>query len=44
MSLIRLRQERKEQGSGERKGMKTRTLVLLLALVLFAIWYLSTRV
>ncbi len=44
MSLIRIRRERKMQGAGPRGGMKTRTLLLLLACVIFAIWYLSSRV
>ena len=44
MSLIKLRRERKVQGSRERAGMRTRTLVILLAAVLVAIWYLSSRV
>ncbi len=44
MSLIRIRRERKELGSSERKGMPTRTLLLLLAFVVFAIWYLSSSV
>lgn len=44
MSLIKLRRERKLQGSRERPGMRTRTLVILLAAVLVAIWYLSARV
>ncbi len=44
MSLIRIRRERKSLGSGPRSGMRTRTLLLLLALVLFAIWYISSRV
>ncbi len=44
MSLIKVRRERKVQGSRERVGMRTRTLVILLAAVLVAIWYLSSRV
>ncbi len=44
MSLIRIRRERKSQGAGPRAGMRTRTLLLLLGLVLFAIWYISSRV
>jgi hypothetical protein len=44
MSLIQIRRERKEYGTGERRGMRTRTLVILLACVLVAIWYLSSRV
>jgi hypothetical protein len=41
MSLIRIRRERKLQGTGERMGMSTRTLLILLAAVLIALWYLS---
>lgn len=44
MSLIRVRRERKQVGSRERRGLPTRTLLLMLAVVLFAIWYLSSRV
>lgn len=44
MSLIKLRRERKVQGSRERAGMRTRTLAILLGAVLVAIWYLSSRV
>ena len=44
MSLIRIRRERKQYGSRERAGMKTRTLLILLAGVIIAIWYLSGRV
>jgi hypothetical protein len=43
MSLIRIRRERKVQGGSERVGMRTRTLLILLAVVLFAIWYLGSR-
>lgn len=41
MSLIRLRRERKEMGTGERRGLRTRTLLLLLLVVLLALWYLG---
>lgn len=41
MSLIQIRRERKHYGSAERAGMRTRTLLILLALVIFAFWYLS---
>ena len=44
MSLIRLRRERKELGTGERRGLRTRTLVLLLVVVLIAFWYLGAHV
>ncbi len=44
MSLIRIRRERKQFGSSERKPMPTRTLLLMLAFVLFAIWYLTSSV
>ncbi len=44
MSLIRIRRERKLQGASERSGMRTRTLLILLAVVFFAIWYLGSRV
>jgi hypothetical protein len=44
MSLIRVRRERKVLGSRPRAGMRTRTLVILLAVVLIAIWYLGSRV
>lgn len=43
MSLIRIRRERKALGSSERTGLSTRTLLILLAAVLIAIWYLSSR-
>lgn len=42
--MIRIRRERKLQGASERRGMSTRTLFILLACVLVAIWYLSSRV
>lgn len=41
MSLIRLRRERKEMGTGERRGLRTRTLIILLVVVLVAIWFLA---
>lgn len=41
MSLIQLRRERKEMGTGERRGLRTRTMLLLLAVVLLAIWVLE---
>jgi len=44
MSLIRIRRDRKVQGASERTGMRTRTLTILLAAVIIAIWYLSSRV
>lgn len=44
MSLIRLRRERKEMGTGERRGLRTRTLFLLLVVVLIAIWYVGQYV
>ncbi len=44
MSLIQIRRERKMQGASERRGMRTRTLIILLACVVVAIWYLSSRV
>ncbi len=44
MSLIRIRRERKSQGSSERTGMRTRTMTILLIAVIVAIWYLSSRV
>lgn len=44
MSLIRIRRERKQHGSRERAGMKTRTLIILLVVVIIAIWYLGGRV
>lgn len=44
MSLIRLRRERKEMGTGERRGLRTRTLLLLLVVVLIAIWYVGRYV
>jgi hypothetical protein len=31
-------------GTGERRGLRTRTLVLLLIVVLIAIWYLGRHV
>ncbi len=43
MSLIRIRRDRKVHGASERRGMRTRTLLILLAIVLFAIWYLGSR-
>lgn len=44
MSLIRVRRERKLQGTRERSGLPTQTLMILLAVVIFAIWYLGSRV
>jgi hypothetical protein len=44
MSLIRIRRERKLQGSNERKPMSTRTLLILLIATIVAIWYLGGRV
>lgn len=41
MSLMKIREERKELGTGARRGPKTITLVLLLILVLFLIVYLG---
>jgi flagellar biogenesis protein FliO len=41
MSLLKIREERKKLGSGLRRGPRTVTLVLLLALVLLLIYYLS---
>lgn len=44
MSLIRIRRERKQHGSHERSGLSTRTLLILLSVVLIAMWYLGSRV
>lgn len=44
MSLIKIRRERKLQGTGERQGMSTRLLVILLLATVVAIWYLGSRV
>jgi hypothetical protein len=44
MSLIRVRRERKLQGARERSGLRTRTLLILLAVVIIAMWYLGSRV
>jgi hypothetical protein len=44
MSLIRVRRERKIQGSSERTGLRLRTLLILLAVVVIAFWYLGSRV
>lgn len=44
MSLIQLRRDRKEMGTGERRGLRTRTLVVLLIVVLTAIWFLGRYV
>lgn len=41
MSLMKIREERKELGTGPRRGPKTLTLVLLLVLVLLLIVYLG---
>lgn len=41
MSLMKIREERKELGTGARRGPRTITLVLLLVLVLLLIFYLG---
>lgn len=41
MSLMKIREERKELGTGARRGPRTVTLVLLLVLVLLLIFYLG---
>lgn len=41
MSLMKIREERKELGGTARRGPKTIVLLLLLALVIFLISYLS---
>jgi hypothetical protein len=41
MSLMKIREERKELGTGARPGPRTVTLVLLLVLVLLLIFYLG---
>ena len=42
MSLIRIRRERKEQSIGPFRPPNLRKLLAGLAIVLLAIWYLST--
>lgn len=41
MSLLKIREDRKELGGTPKKGPKTIVLVGLLGLVLFMIWYLG---
>lgn len=41
MSLIKIREERKKLGAGVKRGPRTVTLILLLALVLLLIVYLG---
>ena len=41
MPLMKIREERKELGTGARRGPRTITLVVLLALVLLLILYLG---
>ncbi|MHB1194801.1 MAG: hypothetical protein ACYC6F_17380 [Longimicrobiales bacterium] len=41
MSLIRVRRERSELGYGARRGMAPSRLIILLALVIVALWYLG---
>jgi len=43
MSLIRVRRNRKKAWMNVRKGAPARRLLFGLALVVLAIWYLSTR-
>lgn len=43
MSLIRVRRDRKKQWIDAKKSGSPRKLILLLALVVLAIWYLGTR-
>lgn len=42
MSLIRVRRERKQQSTGSVRPPRLRRLLVGLAVVLAAIWYLST--
>jgi hypothetical protein len=44
MSLIRTRRERRELGARIKRPMSPLRLFMLLALVLFLIWYLSQRI
>lgn len=41
MSLIRVRRDRKREGSDARKGKPTKTLFFLLVFVGIAIWFLT---
>jgi len=43
MSLIRVRRKRKREWIDAKKGKSPRALILLLALVVLIIWYLSYR-
>jgi hypothetical protein len=43
MSLIRVRRSRKKAGADVKKPKSVKLLVLLLGLVIFVIWLLSTR-
>lgn len=43
MSLIRVRNDRKREGLGIRKGKSPRLLLFLLLLVAVAIWFLGQR-
>jgi hypothetical protein len=43
MSLIRVRRKRKREWIDAQKGRSPKTLAMLLALVIFIIWYLSYR-
>ena len=41
MSLLRVRRERWKLGHGTRRGMPPGRLIILLALVIAALWYLG---
>ncbi|HSW31674.1 MAG TPA: hypothetical protein VLH75_19470 [Longimicrobiales bacterium] len=41
MSLIRARRDRSQLGYGARRGMSPSRLIILLALVIVALWYLG---
>ena len=43
MSLIRIRRKRKREWIDAQKGRTPRVLIFLLALVVFIIWYLTSR-
>ena len=43
MSLIKVRQRRKKNWIGEKKGMSNSRLVTLLAITLVVIWYLGSQ-
>lgn len=43
MSLLRVRRKRKREWIDAQKGIPPRALIVLLAVVILIIWYLSSR-